>query len=265
MAPLGAHHPDVRRLRTWLRDARARERDGVFVAEGPRTVAALLERARRPAALYIDVDDHRDLAARVGEDVVRWLVPGVAQRVGDVRTTQGCLAVFERVAEPVRREAAERAALLLVLVRVNDPGNLGTIARSADAAGFDAIVVGPGSVDPYNPKAVRAGAGAIDAMPIWEGAVQPVLEGVAARGGACLAADARGEISLDAAPLTATPLAIVLGHETAGLGQPGPVDGTVAIPMRPSPGRTSDGPESLNLAMAATVLCFETARRRRAS
>jgi tRNA G18 (ribose-2'-O)-methylase SpoU len=122
------------------------------------------------------------------------------------------------------------------------------------------MVVGPASVDPYNPKAVRAGAGAVGSLPIWvadgEDDVHEVLAEVAARGGVRLGAGADGAVALDAAPLTAAPLALVLGHETAGLATnlAGDLDQVVAIPM-------AAGTESLNVAMAATVLCFETARR----
>ncbi len=260
-APLGTHHRDVKQLRAWLRDRTARASDGVFVAEGRRVVDALVGRGRIPRRAYRDPDLSPG-ELDVGAEIVD-LAPGIAARIGEARTSQGLFAVFDRTPEPARRAAVDRAGLLLVLTRGSDPGNLGTIARSAEAAGFDAMVIGPGSVDPYNPKAVRAGAGAIDALPIWEGAVQPVLEAVAARGGTRLGADATGPICLDDAPLTATPLALVLGHETDGLPElagAGPtrglLDGIIAIPMA--------GPsDSLNVAMAASVLCFETARRRR--
>jgi TrmH family RNA methyltransferase len=250
---LGAAHRDVKHLRRWLRDRAARASDGVFVVEGVRATGALIGRGLVPRAVYVESVALSPVATP------RVVAPGVLARVAATRTTPGAIAVFDRPAPAALRAAVNAAAALVVLTRVNDPGNLGTIARSAQAAGFDGIVVGPGSVDPYNPKAVRAGAGAIGSLPVWaadeEGHVQEVLRGVVDRGGRRVGADAAGPIALDDAPLTAEPLAIVLGHETAGLA-PLELDAIVSIPMAP-------GSESLNVAMAATVLCFEAARRRR--
>lgn len=252
-APLGATHRDVKQLRRWLRDRAARAADGVFVVEGRRASGALIARGIVPRAVYVESVTQSPVADPC------LVAPGLLERVADTRTTPGVIAVFDRPATAAVRDAIAAATTLVVLARVNDPGNLGTIARSAQAAGFGGIVVGPGSVDPYNPKAVRAGAGAIGSLPVWaadeEGHVQEVLRGVADHGGCRVGADAAGPIALDDAPLTAEPLAIVLGHETAGLDALS-LDAVVSIPMTP-------GSESLNLAMAATVLCFETARRRR--
>lgn len=264
--PLGARHRDILRLRVWLRDRDARAADGVFIVEGPRALRALTDRGRIPRTVYVDAalgDARRvGLAGTAVEASV--VESGVLDRVADTRSSQGVIAVFDRDPPDTVRAAVSAASALVVLPRINDPGNLGTIARSAQAAGFGAIVVGPASVDPYNPKAVRAGAGAVGSLPIWVAAkereVHEVLDEVAGRGGLRLGAASDGDLLLDDAPLTASPLALVLGHETAGLDALGlhtlGLDATVAIPM-------VAGAESLNVAMAATVLCFETARRRR--
>ena len=254
MSALGASHREVKQLRRWIRDREARAADDVFVVEGPRALRSLLARGIAPRAIYRD--------ARVaGDDEpgVRTVEAGVLERVSDTRTSQGVIAVFARPSANDVRAAIDSAGFVVVLSRVNDPGNLGTVARSAQAAGADAIVVGPGSVDPYNPKAVRAGAGAIGSLPVWaaneEAEVREMLDEVAVRGGVRLGAVAAGAVGIDAAPFAVRPLAVVFGHETAGLA-PLPLDATFAIPM-------ADGSESLNLAMAATITCFEVARRRR--
>ena len=251
--PLGAANRDVKQLRRWLRDRAARAADKVFVVEGVRATGALVAHGIVPRAVYVE-----SLARSPVDDAVL-VAPGVLERVADVRTSPTVIAVFDR-REPTEVHAeVVSASTLVVLTRVNDPGNLGTIARSAQAAGFGGMVVGPGSVDPYNPKTVRAGAGAIGSLPIWvadeEDRVREVLRGVADRGGCRLGADAAGDVDLDDAALVADPLALVLGHETAGLA-PLTLDAVVSIPM-------ATGSESLNVAMAATVVCFETARRRR--
>ncbi len=252
MAALAGSHRDLKQLRTWLRDRRARDAAGVFVVEGPRTLDALVDRGIEPRVVYVD--------GRTAHDGVL-VAPGVLDKVADARTSPGVIAVFDRRPDAGTAAVVARCDHLLVLARINDPGNLGTIARSAQAAGFDAIVVGRGSVDPYNPKTVRAGAGAIGSLPVWapreEADVRDALDTVSSRGGVRLGAAASGSVSVDDAPLDVHPLALVLGHETHGLGGL-PLDATVAIPM-------AVGSESLNVAMAATVLCFETARRRRSA
>jgi RNA methyltransferase, TrmH family len=161
---------------------------------------------------------------------------------------------------PVADPAILRTAdLSLILAGVRDPGNAGTLVRSAAAAGAGCIAFTEGSVDPFGPKTVRASAGALFQVPIVRGI--DVGEAVtAARDGGVkvLGADARSESSLDEVDL-AEATAFVLGNEAWGF-EPGLVsmlDGTVSIPM--------PGPiESLNVGIAGSILLFETVRRRAA-
>jgi RNA methyltransferase, TrmH family len=145
----------------------------------------------------------------------------------------------------------ERAGLVVVADRVSDPGNLGTILRSAEAAGAGAMVVTPGTADVYNPKVVRASAGAVFHIP-----VVPAGLGEVRRSGLRVI----GTSSHRGTPHTATDwtgrVAIVAGGEAGGLEDDAPVDEWVRIEHH---GRA----ESLNVAMALTVLCFEAARHRR--
>lgn len=147
----------------------------------------------------------------------------------------------------------------LVLVGVGDPGNLGTLLRSADATGVGLVVCSDNTVDPYNPKSVRASAGALFRLRVVRDAV--ATDTVAAlRSGRlrCIGTVVRDGTPYDQIDLT-RPWAIVLGNEAHGL--PAIVqrqlDELVTIPMR--------GPaESLNVGMAGTVVCFEALRQRRA-
>ena len=140
--------------------------------------------------------------------------------------------------------------------RISDPGNAGTVVRSAAAAGASTIALGAGSVDVYNPKVVRASAGALFGVTVVEGATTvEILESAAAHGLRRLGAVANGGTPLDDVDLTG-PTALVVGHEAHGLAPSLPLDGRVTIPMR-------EPNESLNVAMAATVLLFEAARQRR--
>jgi RNA methyltransferase, TrmH family len=255
---LGASHPEVRELRRLLRSRRARDESARFVIEGPRVLQAALDHDVELEAVYVALGDaDADVVARCAARgvPVRVLAPGVADRLGDTVTPQGVFArgVLRRAAP----DALDGAGFVLVADRVSDPGNAGTLVRSAAAAGVDAISLGSGSVDAYNPKVVRASAGALFAVPIVEGSpTVEILERLGADGLCRIGATARGGRPLDDLDLTG-PLALVVGHEVHGLGAL-PLDELVTIPMTP-------GAESLNLAMAATVLCFEAQRQRRAA
>ena len=145
-----------------------------------------------------------------------------------------------------------RADFVVVADRVADPGNLGTILRSAEAAGVDAVVVTPGTVDVLNPKVVRASAGALFHVPVVESDLADVRAGRAPAGRHVVAPRARRTPHAD----WSGRIAIVVGNEAHGLDDDAPVDEWVRIEHR---GRA----ESLNVAMAVTVLCFEAARHRR--
>jgi TrmH family RNA methyltransferase len=150
-----------------------------------------------------------------------------------------------------------------VLDRIGDPGNLGTILRSAEAAGADLVVLTPGSVDPYNPKVVRASAGALFHVPVLEAD----LDDVTAAGLVPVGTSSHDSPNRTVQRHTEADLmgrvAIVMGNEAAGLpgdwtDTSGPIRRWVTIPHR---GRS----ESLNVAMATTVLVFEVMRQRDAA
>jgi TrmH family RNA methyltransferase len=232
------------------------------VAEGPRLVAAALDHGSRVETVYaaLDAPDGTDALvrrARAAGIAVRLLAPGVADRIGDTVTTQGVFALV--ATSDADADALLRAAdFVVVAERVSDPGNAGTLWRSVAAAGGNAIVLGAGSVDAYNPKLVRASAGACFSVPVIDGAdVAAVLETCRERGLQRVGAVVEGGAPPEAVDL-AQPCALVLGHEARGLGHDLPFDVTVTIPMAPRA-------ESVNLAMAGSILCFEVARQRRAA
>ena len=147
------------------------------------------------------------------------------------------------------------AHLVVIGTVLSDPGNVGTLMRSAAAAGASGARLGAGSVDAYNPKVVRASAGACFAIRIVEGlpAVE-LLEMLGAQGFRRIGAAGSGGLAPDAVDLGAR-TAIVLGNEAHGFDSTLPLDEHVSIPMEVG--------ESLNVAMAGTVLLFEVARQRR--
>lgn len=185
--------------------------------------------------------------AVVPDGAVYELAPNVIERVASTEAPQPVLAVVRQR----QHTLPEGATFVVVADRVADPGNAGTIIRSAEAAGADAVVFTPGSVDAFNPKVVRATAGSLFRVPVLTAA----LEDMSAAGLTVLATSSHEGVAYTDADL-AGPVAIVLGNEAHGVPDDAPVDGWITIPH--------SGPaESLNVAMAATVLVFEVARQRR--
>lgn len=201
---------------------------------------------------------HRALVARaraVGAEVLLVAEPVLAA-LADTVTPQGLVGVA-RLVPPALDDALDGARLVLVLVEAADPGNVGTIVRTADAAGADAVVLTRGSVDPRNAKAVRASAGSLFHLPVVPGAdLDAVLAGCAGHGIVTVAAGPRAPTAMTDVDL-AGPTALVFGNEARGL--PEAVlqrcDRTVHVPIY---GRA----ESLNLAATVAVLCYEAARQR---
>jgi len=196
-----------------------------------------------------------DRARSTGVDVLE-VEPGGLGRVLSTRTPQPVAAVapwndvdLDSLVGP--------DTFLAVLLGVGDPGNAGTLVRSAAAAGASGVVFSRGSVDPYNPKCVRASAGALFATAIVRD-LDPadVLGRLAGAGVRRVAAHPSAGTPHHDADLTG-PVALLLGGEAAGLpdGALAEVDEVVTVPMV-GPG------ESLNVAMAGTVLLFEAARQR---
>jgi TrmH family RNA methyltransferase len=251
---LGARHPEVDRLRRLLRRRSDRAAERAFVVEGPKPVAEALAAGAPVEAIYLA--DGASFDAPTGAVPVRILQRGVLERIADTVTPQPVLAVCGAI--DVRLDEIAAATFVVVCVDVQDPGNAGTILRSAEAAGAGAVVFIGASVDPYNPKAVRASAGSLFHVPVVSGGeAVDVLEQLGRNGLQRLGTVARTGVVLEHVDLAA-PVAIVLGNEAHGLPPEllAVLDGEVTIPMA---GRS----ESLNVGMAAAVLCFEVARQRR--
>jgi RNA methyltransferase, TrmH family len=253
-------HPTIKRLRRLSGRRSARSAEGAFVIDGPTLLRDALDAGVPLDEVVAEAQCPADLLARAAEAgaTVRSVDDGLLARVTDTVTPQP-VAAIARLADAAPATAAAAAGpLALVLVGVRDPGNAGTLLRSAEAAGAGAVLFCDGSVDPYGPKCVRASAGSVFRVAVTRsgGAVE-ALACLASAGLATLATVARGARSYDQVDL-ADPVALVLGNEAHGL--PGDVgvrvERAVSIPMV---GRT----ESLNVGMAGTILCFESLRQRR--
>jgi TrmH family RNA methyltransferase len=248
-----------------------RDADRAFLAEGPQAVReALASALASPGAvteLFVGPgaeQRHGELveaAAAAGVTVHRVGAADLAALSGTV-TPQGVVAVCRFLDVPLSVAVAHHPTLVVVLVCVRDPGNAGTVLRAADAAGADAVVLTDASVDPYNGKAVRASAGSLFHLPVAAGVpVAEAVETLRAAGLRILAADGAGDRDLDDALDSgelAAPTAWLFGNEAWGL--PADVaalaDAVVRVPIH---GRA----ESLNLATAAAVCLYASARAQR--
>lgn len=234
-----------------------RERDRRFLAEGAQAVAEALGQPAGLATLFHTEPEH-PLVRRAGasgtelvhvdEDVMRRLTSTV--------TPQGLVGVASFV--DVALETVAHPGCVAVLHEVRDPGNAGTVLRSADAAGADGVVFTGSCVDAYNPKTVRASAGSLFHLPIVRGVdTAQTVAALRERGCRILAMAADGEQDLYHLDLT-EPTAFLFGNEAWGLPREAVAlaDETVRVPIR-------GDAESLNLAAAATVCLFEWARQQR--
>jgi RNA methyltransferase, TrmH family len=256
----------VARVRRLARRSSARRDEARLVLDGPTLLREALDAGIGVEEVLLDVAARPDVVevaerARGSGASLRVVADGVLERAADTVTPNGVVAVVERpeVSLGAALASAVSTGLALILVGVGDPGNAGTLLRAAEAAGVGAVLFSGGSVDPGNPKCVRASAGALFHVPVAIGgeAVE-VLEEVAGAGLRRVGTVAAGGTPHTEADLR-QPTAIVLGSEAHGLpaGVDAAIDARITIPMV---GRT----ESLNVAMAGSVLCFEALRQRRA-
>jgi len=242
-----------------VRRASDRHSAGVTILEGVRVIDGALARTATLEALYVEEGapgSVEQLAGRVGATPVRIVQRGVLGRVGDVVTSPGVLAV---AALPTVGPAAfAETSLSVVAVGVRDPGNAGSLLRGAEAAGAAGVVFCGDPVDVRNPKVARASAGACFGVAVGEGD-DPVdtLEMLGSHGVRRLGTVATGGRPPESHDLT-VPVAFVVGGEAEGLpsGLEAVLDDRVTIPM-------AGAAESLNVATAAAVCCFEAARQRR--
>ncbi|MER7175432.1 TrmH family RNA methyltransferase [Streptomyces mesophilus] len=251
------------------RNFRTKER--LFLAEGPQAVReaaghssageatlvelfATVEAAERYAGI-IDAAHKAGARVQLADETV----------IADISTTvtpQGLVGVCRFLDTPFEQILAAQPRLVAVLAHVRDPGNAGTVLRCADAAGADAVVLTDASVDLYNPKSVRASVGSHFHLPVAVGVpVEQAVQGLKDAGVRIVAADGAGEDDLDDELDKGTmggPTAWIFGNEAWGLPEEtrALADAVVRVPIH---GKA----ESLNLATAAAVCLYASARAQR--
>jgi TrmH family RNA methyltransferase len=253
-------------LRGLLQKRSARWSEGVFVAEGAELLRTALRAGTPVESVYLAPEGAADpltqetcaQAVAAGARLFP-LAVGVLERVADTVTPQPILSVLPMMETPApASQPPEAGSLIVVMVDVRDPGNAGTVLRTADASGVRSVMFSGDSVDPYNPKTVRASAGSLFHIPFSvqedPGALAGSLRTAGYRTLAMVVRDGDDYAALD----WTEPTALFLGNESAGLDDAvrAAIGGTLAIPM--------DGKaESLNVGVACAVVCFEALRQRR--
>jgi TrmH family RNA methyltransferase len=244
-------NPTAKLIRS-LHQRRAREKERAFVVEGIRAVEDALHAGATARVIAV----REGASWEPGEElpVVRFVDERVFARLGETTTPQPVIAVFELPA--LRRRSGEQ--FVLVADGISDPGNLGTLIRSAAAAGASAVALTPGTVDPYNGKAVRAAMGAHFRIPILrreEGSADAFARQLPKR----VLAEAGAATDYAAFDWSGS-VAVVIGSEAHGPSEFGRrlANHSVAIPL-------ANRIESLNAATAGSVLLFEAARQRRSA
>jgi len=262
----GVHSPRLKAARR-LNKRAFRQRERAFLAEGPQAVAEAFHCGAQVTDLFVTVPArtrHGDLVAAIATaGIPVHVVSGeVMDELAQTVTPQGLLAVCGFVDVPLAEVARAAPALVALLANVRDPGNAGTVLRTADAAGAHAVVFADASVDPYNGKCVRASAGSLFHLPVVAGTrLEEAVVALREAGLRIVAADGRAGRSLDDPEVQARlagPTAWMFGNEAWGL-PPELValaDEPVAVPIY---GRA----ESLNLAAAAAVCLYASAREQR--
>jgi TrmH family RNA methyltransferase len=255
-----AQNPKIKWLRELQRSSRERRQAGAFVAEGVRLLEEALAAGWQAQALFCVEDLEPRAKALVDGFIaagvsVELVAPHVLAAASDTETPQGALAVFGL---PIAQSPAQLDFAFLP-DRVRDPGNLGTMLRTAAAAGVGAVLLPPEGVDPYAPKVLRGAMGAHFRLPLLSLEWEQIAALVDRHHLKVLLAEAEGGLPYTRADFR-QPLALIVGGEAEGAGPQALrlAQQRVAIPM---PG----GSESLNAAVAAGILLFEVVRQRSAA
>lgn len=250
----------VKRVRA-LRQKQARSETGLVLCEGPQVVGELIRhRMELAVELYLTPAAHERHAALAAEAIGAGVVVDLASEealaaMADTQTPQGVIAVARQAPVALRDLVDADTRLVVLLDEVRDPGNAGTIIRAADSAGADAVVLTGTSVDPYNPKVVRATTGSLFHLDVTTGVTLAAAVGAFRDAGVqVLVADMAGDPLPSLGDLLDAPTAWVFGNEAHGVSAEARslADRVVSVPIYGTA-------ESLNLATAASVCLYASA------
>lgn len=243
-----------------LKIKKNRDKEGLFLAEGLRFVDEILREEALDVRCFVVSERfamERDTAPYENRAETILLPDALFVPLCDTEHPQGIVAVCKKLEWDIDAVLAKKAPFLLLAEELNDPGNLGTVIRTADACGADGIFLSKGSVDLYNPKVLRATMGSLFHVPVFqEIALDELAKELQERGIPLYAAHLRGDCTPYALDLQGA-CAFLIGNEARGLSEEAAAlcHRLVKLPM---PGRA----ESLNASIAAGVLLYEVVRQR---
>jgi TrmH family RNA methyltransferase len=253
------------RISTWqqLKMKKGREKEGLYLIEGTKLISDALAAGEQLKTLIIhderaETAEFAELLARVDNSVERIRVSApIISKLSDTMTPQGIIAVVKKRDYQLEQFLSKDRPTFVVIDELQDPGNLGAIIRSADAAGIDGIIIGEKSVELYNPKVIRSAMGSIFHLPIVVDVdLMQVMRELSRRGIRILGTSPQAELDYYSLDLTDN-IAIVIGNEAKGLSASlmRTVDEMMRIPILGSA-------ESLNAAMATSIILYEHVRQR---
>lgn len=251
----------IKELAKLQKKSRLRDEKGIFLVEGPRMTEEIpAERIEKVYASESFAKKNKEFLEKL-QAPVELLTDTVFAYVSDTKTPQGILAIVKRLnymMNDLMQVKNQKAPHLVVLDNLQDPGNLGTIFRTAEAAGVTGILLSKDCVDVYNPKVIRSTMGAVFRMPfLYVEDLPEKIKELQKKSIKTYAAHLRGENAYDEEDYT-TGCAFLIGNEGNGLRDEVAdcADCLIRIPMEGEA-------ESLNAAVAAAVLMFEAGRQRR--
>ncbi|WP_027417752.1 TrmH family RNA methyltransferase [Aneurinibacillus terranovensis] len=252
------------RVKQWMKlhKRKEREKERLYLIEGPHLVQEAYESQALIRAILLE-EGHEIPPWISGTD--GYLMPlliivtkPVMEKLSETKTPQGIMAVVE-MAKP--KCTFPPSFMFLMVDRIQDPGNLGTLIRTADAAGFDGVAIGEGSVDLYNSKTIRSTMGSLFHLPVWQAQLPGFIEEMrAAYPGTRVIGTSLQESKMYTGVNYDGPVILVIGNEGSGISEDilAMTDENVIIPLY---GRA----ESLNAAVAGSILMYEAVRQRRKS
>lgn len=251
----------VKNLNLLQKKAKARDEQGVFVVEGLK----MFEEARNAGLLVKTYVSESFYQKKVQEDACYFndldyevVTDGIFKEVADTLTPQGIMGIVKRLEYSLADILSKPSPMLLLLEDIRDPGNLGTILRTAEGAGVSGVILNRSCVDMYNPKVIRSTMGSIYRVPFYQAEnFIATLGEIKKQGIVIFAAHLKGRVYDTEGSFTGS-CAFLIGNEANGLSEEASqmADIRIKIPME---GKV----ESLNAAVAAAILMYEAARQRR--
>ena len=257
------NNPLLKEFRRLLKSRRYRYKQQQIALEGPNLIEEALKAGLIPTVVFYggdyNEDDKESLFSGLGPEVKRVEVaPHLFKKISDTENPQPVAAIVPFNPEDSAAVEVSSLQLVLLLDRIQDPGNMGTIIRTAAAAGVDALYYTSGSVDPYSQKVLRATAGTIFSLPI-ELIREPLtlIRNLKRQKMQLVAADAHSDQAYWSADYR-QPTVLIIGNEAAGISPEliEETDFSIAIPL-------AENIDSLNASIAAGVILYEIIRQRR--